>query len=112
GEHRSEKRRALLDRPVLLQGADIVGRQLADIAVGARHFEKAAVPGAAARILFEFHFAARHAHATLAQRDDQLRRLRVITHRLPVVAALGAGTDVEPMSDLLLQYVAAISRFS
>src|SRR4051812_27217663 len=48
GEHRGEKRRALLDGPVLLQGAHIVGGQFADVAVRARHFEKTAVPRSAA----------------------------------------------------------------
>ena len=58
GEHGREKRGALLDRPVLLQGAHVVGRQFADIAPGARHFDKPAVPRPAARILLELHFTA------------------------------------------------------
>jgi len=31
---------------------------------------------------------------------------------LPIVTTFRAGTDLEPLSDLLLQYVAAVGRFT
>src|SRR5262245_19663940 len=112
GEYGREKRRALLDRPVLLQSAYIVCRQLSDLAPGVRHFEKPAVAGSATRILLEFHLATRHDHATLAQRDDQLCGCGMVAHRLPVVATLGARTNLNPLPDLLLEDVAAVRRFA
>src|SRR5262245_4328023 len=36
----------------------------------------------------------------------------MITHRLPVMATFGARTRLNPLSDLLLEYVASISRLT
>ena len=51
-----------------------------------------------------------HLHARLAERNDQRRGRRVVAHRLPVVAALGARARLDPLLDLLLDDVGAIGR--
>src|SRR6266478_8092442 len=36
----------------------------------------------------------------------------MIAHGLPIVTTFRAGTDLVPLSDLLLQYVATVGRFT
>ena len=53
-----------------------------------------------------------HLHAALAQRNDELAGSRMVAHGLPVVAAFGAGTGLNPLAGLLLEDVAAIGRLA
>src|SRR5689334_478892 len=56
GKHGGHKRRALLDLPVLFQGAHVVGSKFADVAVRARRFIEAPARAArAATALNQFH---------------------------------------------------------
>src|SRR5207245_1675070 len=50
-----------------------------------------------------------HLHTASTERNDELAGAGIITHRLPVVSALGAGTRRNPLPHLLLEDVAAIS---
>src|SRR4051812_1993885 len=71
-QDRRQERSPLLDRPLLLHRLHIVSSELSDVAASLRHLEKTAVPAPAAGTLLELDLAARHVHATLAQRYDEL----------------------------------------
>src|SRR5262245_27254489 len=107
---RRQERRALLARPDLLHRLRVVGGELPDVAVAARHFEEAPVGAGAAGAVLELDLPSPHLHARLAERNDQEVGRRVITHRLPVVAALGARTRLHPALGVLLDDVGPILR--
>src|SRR5207249_1291330 len=106
-----EERRTLLDRPRLLHRLDVERGQLADVAVGSGHLGIAPLTRRAARTFLELDLPPQHLHAALAQRNDELAGSGVVTHGLPVVAALRAGTRFYPLADLLLEDVAPVSQF-
>src|SRR3954469_6148811 len=81
---------------------------MTDISRTARHFEEAAIGLRAATAVFRLDNAAVHFHAGLRQRNDELLALRVIAHRLPVLAAGGAGACGHPIAGALLQDVGTI----
>ena len=69
----------LLELPVLFERADIIGGQLADIAVGSGHFEETSRrAGAACAALNQVDFLRVHFLAALRQRKDELVRRLVI----------------------------------
>ena len=57
-QHRRQERRALLVAPDLVHRPHVVGRELADLAVGARHLEEAAIGLRPARAFLELDLAA------------------------------------------------------
>ena len=107
-QHRGEERRALLDAPHLLHRRDIVGRQLADVAVRARHLEEAPIrvvpPAPSFSSILRPDISM---HDWLSGMISDVGR-RVVAHRLPVVAALGARARLDPLLDLLLDDVGAV----
>ena len=109
-QHRGEERRALLVAPQLLHRADVVGGQLADVALRPGHLEEPAIRGDAAAALAELDLPAHDLHARLAQRNDQRVGRLVVAHRLPVVPAFGARARLNPLLDLLLDDVGPIGR--
>src|SRR6185503_18485301 len=110
-QHPGQERRALLDRPFLFQRVDVESREPADVAVAARHFIEApigAARAAAARRLRDRLRANRD--AALRERNDQPPRRPIEAHRLPVLAAFGARTALDPFADFLIENVVAIAR--
>ena len=72
------------------------------------HLKEAPVRGGAARAFLEIRLAPEHFHAGLAERNDELRRCRVIAHGLPVVPAFGRGTRLHPRFRTLLDDIVAV----
>ncbi len=110
-QHGRQERRALLERPGLLERVDVERGELADVAVRARHRIEApigAAAAAAARDLLDGLRAQRG--AALAERNDQLPRRRVEAHRVPVLAAGRARARVDPLADLVLEDVGPVAR--
>ena len=82
----------MLDAPDLLHRLDVERGKFAEIAVGPRHLEKRSRAHAyAAGPLLERNLAAGYLHAGLGQWDHEQPGPRVIAHRVPVLAASGAG---------------------
>src|SRR5262249_10868353 len=104
--------RMLLERPFLLHRLDVISRKLADIAAGVRHFMKTTVTGRPARAFLEFNLSTVHFETALAERNDELSSRLVIAHRLPIMAALGAGTNADPFSGLGLCDVRTVCRLA
>src|SRR6185503_20721480 len=107
-----QERRALLKRPELLHRPRVVSRELADVAVGARHLEEAPVGARAPAAGDLLDLLAADLDAALAQRNDQALRRRVMRHRLPVVAAFGRRTSLHPVADFRRDDVGAIARLT
>src|SRR5258708_5045685 len=64
-------------------------------------------PGAAGAVR-DLQLSSVHLHARLAEGNDERARCRHIAHRLPVVAAFGARTRIDPLAGGLLEDVGAI----
>ncbi len=110
-QHAREERGALLQRPGLLESVDVECRELADVAVRARHLVVLAVgaaAAAAARLLLDRLRAQRH--AALAERNEHLARRAVKAHRVPVLAASRARARVDPLTHFGVEDVRAIAR--
>src|SRR6185437_11979126 len=81
----------LLILPHLVHRLHIVSRQLANVAVRARHRQELAISTAASAITAEVDFARGELHAGLAQRSDNQSGRLVIAHPLPVFSASVLG---------------------
>ena len=112
-EHGRQERRALLERPQLLHRARVVRRELADVAVGARHLEEAPVGARAAAARDELDLLARGSRCSFDYSGMISRDVGAwCVDRLPVVAAFGARAALHPLADLARDDVGAIARLA
>src|SRR5689334_21476341 len=108
GKNRCEKRSPLRHLPHFFHGVHVVRGELADVAIRPGHLKEPAIGRSAARAFLIIGLAPEHFHAGLAERNDELRRPRVIAHRLPVVPAFGGWTRRDPRLRTLLDDIVAV----
>src|SRR5690606_16397527 len=100
-QHGREERRALLERPQLVERTRLVSGELADVAIRARHLEEPAVRARATAARDALDLARPHLDAALAQRDDDALRRHVVARGLPIVTTLGARARLHPLAHLV-----------
>ena len=101
------------DLPVFFERGDIVGGELAHVAIRPGRFVEASRRAArTAAAFFQVDLLRVHLLAAFGHRDDQLIGGRVVAHGVPVVAALGGRAALHPFAHLILDDIIAEVRLA